>query len=104
MAARNLVVENFDQFVDSALNELGNRYQHNECSGEEEENLRKGAIELLGSRHFLRGNILRMLNSQYLPYTIKTFACSFAACSSYNNKIFSCTSYMKRILIAKLLS
>ena len=45
MAARNLVVENFDQFVDSALNELGNRYQHNECSDEEEENLRKGAIE-----------------------------------------------------------
>ena len=45
MAARNLVVENFDQLVDSALNELGNRYQHNECSDEEEENLRKGAIE-----------------------------------------------------------
>ena len=37
MAARNLVVENFDQLVDSALNELSNRYQHNECSAEEEE-------------------------------------------------------------------
>ena len=36
MAARNLVVENFVQFVDSALNELGNRYQHNECSYEEQ--------------------------------------------------------------------
>ena len=46
MAARNLVVENFDQFVDSTLNELGNRYQHNECS-DEEESLRKGAIEKL---------------------------------------------------------
>ena len=36
MAARNLVVENFDQLDDSALNELGNHYQHNECSAEEE--------------------------------------------------------------------
>ena len=47
MAAQNLVVENFDQVDDSALNELGNRYQHNECWDEEEEYLRKGAIEKL---------------------------------------------------------
>ena len=47
MAARNWVVGNFDQFVDSAFNEFGNRNQHNECSDEEEENLRKGAIEKL---------------------------------------------------------
>ena len=37
MAARNLVVENFDQLVDSALNELGNHYQHNKISAEEDE-------------------------------------------------------------------
>ena len=30
MAARNLVVENFDQLNDSALNELGNDYQRGE--------------------------------------------------------------------------
>ena len=47
MAARNLIVENFDQLVDSALNELSNRYEHNKCSFEEKESLRRLAAERL---------------------------------------------------------
>ena len=62
MAARNLVVENFDQLVDSALNELGNRYQHNECSDDEEENPRKGAIEKLPDEY---------------EYEVNAFSCNF---------------------------
>ena len=59
MAARNLVVENFDQLVDFALNELGNRYQHNGSSDEEEESLRKGAIEKLPDEYEYEVNAFR---------------------------------------------
>ena len=47
MAARNLIFKTFDQLVNSALNELGNRNEHNECSFKEKENLRRRALERL---------------------------------------------------------
>ena len=47
MAARSVSVEDFDQLVASALNDINSRYQHNECSAEEKENIKIAAIERL---------------------------------------------------------
>ena len=59
MSVRNLIVENFDQLVDSALNELSNRYEHNECSFEEKENLRRRAVERLPDGYEYQVNAFR---------------------------------------------
>ena len=48
MVARNLIAGNFDQLVDTALNEPSNCYQHNEFSVEEKESLRKSCRETTG--------------------------------------------------------
>ncbi len=47
MAARSVIVEDFDQLVESALNDLNSRCRHNECSAEEKENLKTAAVERL---------------------------------------------------------
>ena len=47
MAARPVSVEDFDQLVESALNDINSRYQHNERSAEEKENLKMAAVERL---------------------------------------------------------
>ena len=59
MSVRNLIVENLDQLVDSALNELSNRYEHNECSFEEKENLRRRAVERLPDGYEYQVNAFR---------------------------------------------
>ena len=47
-----MIVGNFDELLDAALNELSNRYQHKEFSVEEEkESLRKGAVGILPDQY-----------------------------------------------------
>ena len=46
-----MIVGNFDELLDTALNELSNRYQHKEFSVEEKESLRKGAVERLPDQY-----------------------------------------------------
>ena len=46
-----MIVGNFDELLDTALNELRNRYQHKEFSVEEKESLRKGAVERLPDQY-----------------------------------------------------
>ena len=51
IVARNLIVGNFDELLDTALLELSNRYQHKEFSVEEKESLRKGAVGILPDQY-----------------------------------------------------
>ena len=51
IVARNLIVGNFDELLDAALNELSNRYQHKEFSVEVKESQRKGAVGILPDQY-----------------------------------------------------
>ena len=46
-----MIVGNFDEPLDTALNELSNRYQPKKFSVEERESLRKGAVERLPDQY-----------------------------------------------------
>ena len=46
-----MIVGNFDELLDTTLNELSNRYQHKEFSVEEKENLRRGALGILPDQY-----------------------------------------------------
>ena len=71
MAARNLIVENFDQLVDSALNELSNRYEHIECSFEEKENLIRRALERLPDDYEYQVKAFHHVQSQSLNFVFQ---------------------------------